>query len=74
MLPRAITFELLEPVAGRDAEVVEGLRRVEGDQFPEHDAPELGGIVPDRLAAEQARRIPIAEGLDHTLEHNAARY
>lgn len=74
MLPRPIALELLEPIAGRDAEVLERLRGVEGNQLPEHDSAELGGIAPDRLALEQTRRVPIAEGLDHTLERNATRY
>ena len=74
VLPRPIAFELLEPVTRWNPEVLKGFGSVERDQLPEHDPAEFGGIVPDRLALEQARRVPVAEGLDHALERNAARY
>ena len=67
VLPRAITFEFLEPVPRRHPKVVERLGGVHGDKLPQHHAPELRWVSPHRLAAEQAARIPVTEALDHIL-------
>ena len=66
VLSDPIALELLEPVARRDTQVIEGLSGVHGSQLPQHDASEGGGISADRLPVEEAGRIPIAEALDHS--------
>ncbi len=65
MLPEAPTLELFKSVPGRDAQIVERLRGVHRNQLSQHDPPEIGRVPADRLSAEQARGVPIAEALDH---------
>jgi hypothetical protein len=45
VLARAIAFELLQAIAGRDAEVFELLGSVDNAELPQHEAVELGGKV-----------------------------
>ena len=65
VLPRAIAFQLLKSVAWRDAEVVECLGGIHGNQLPKHHPSQLCGVPPHWLAAEQARGISVGEALDH---------
>ena len=65
VLAGAIALELLEPIAGRHAEVIERLGGVQSNQLPEHRAPKVGWISADRLPVEEAGGIPVAEALDH---------
>ena len=51
VLPGAIAFELLQPVAGRHAEVIERFGGIQGDEFPEHRPSEIGRKAPYGLAA-----------------------
>ena len=65
MLTRPIAFELLEAVPGRNAKVIEGFRRIDGDEFAKHHPAQIGRIVSHRLPAKEALRIPVAEALNH---------
>ena len=65
VLSDPIALELLEPVARRDTQVIEGLGGVHRNQFPQHDASEVGWISANRLPVEEAGSIPVAEALDH---------
>ena len=65
VLTGAIAFELLKPVAGRHAQIIERLGGVQGNQLPEHSAPKVGWISADRLPVKEAGGIPVAEALDH---------
>jgi hypothetical protein len=73
VLPGAIAAQFLEAVAGRDAEVVECLGRVDRDEFAEHCPPQLGRVPADRLAAKEAFGVAVAEALDHRTHVNAIR-
>jgi hypothetical protein len=65
MLPRPVASELLQAVSGRNAKVIEGFGGIHGDEFAEHRSAQFGWIPADRLPAEQAPCVPIAETLDH---------
>jgi hypothetical protein len=65
VLACAIAPELLQSIAGRDAEIVELLGRVHHHEFAQHRALEIRGISSDGLASEQALSISIGEGVDH---------
>ena len=65
LLPRAITTQLLEPIARRYPEVVKPNRGVDVRQFAQHHAVQIGRKVPDRLAIPESRRGAISETSDH---------
>ena len=65
VLAGSITAELFQPVAGRDAKVVERFGRVDRDELAKHDPAVLGGVAPNGFAAEEAFGVAIAEALDH---------
>ena len=73
VLASAIALELLQAVAGRDAEIVELLGGIHQSQLAEHDAVKLGGEAPDAFAPEQPLGIAIGEAGDHYANSNAAR-
>jgi hypothetical protein len=65
MLARAIAFELLEAIAGRNPEVIEPFRRVDRDELTEHGPHELRRIATDVLALEEGFGVAVGEALDH---------
>ena len=65
VLAGAIAFELLQAVAGRDAEILELLGGVNDTELPEHQPMELGGEAPDAFTPEEPLRVPIGEAGDH---------
>ena len=65
VLPGAIPFQLLQAVAGRDAEVLKLLRGVDEAELPEQRPLEVGREAADALALKQALGVPISETLDH---------
>jgi len=65
VLPAPVPPELFEPVARRDAEVVQGHGCVELPQLAEGDSLHLRPQLPDRLSIEQPLRVSIAEGPNH---------
>jgi len=67
MVTLPIATELLQSVARRDSQVVQGFRRIDRHQLPEHDAPKVRWEPPYRLPTKEALSIAIAEGLDHRL-------
>lgn len=72
VLPRAITFQLLQAIAGRDAEVLELLCGVYEAELSEQRTLEFGREAADTLALKQALGVPIGEALDHRGNSNAA--
>ena len=67
VLPRTVATQLLEPVTGRNPEIVEPAGRVELNQFAQHDPSQIGRVVPDRLALPEARGVTISKAADHLL-------
>jgi hypothetical protein len=65
MLAGAIALELLEAITGRDPEVVELLRGVDGHELTKHDPVEVAREASSGLAPEQPLRVPVREALDH---------
>ena len=65
VLPASVAPELLEPVARRDAEVVESHGRVELPQLAQGDPLHIRPQLPDRLPIEQPLRVTVAEALNH---------
>lgn len=65
VLTGAIALELLQAIAGRDAEIVELLGGVHQPELSEHQPVELGREAPDAFALEQPLRIAIGETGDH---------
>ena len=61
VLPLAIAAEFLEAIPGRHPKIIERFRRVDSNEFTEHDASEICREPPDGLASEQAFGIAIAE-------------
>ena len=67
MLPRAIAAQLLQAITWWDAKVVEYFRRVDCDELPKHDPPQLSRVTPNRIAGKEAFGVAIPEALDHRL-------
>jgi len=65
VLTGAVPFELLQTVAGRDAEVFELLRGINQREFAQHQTLELAGKATHKFATEQSLAVPIGETLDH---------
>ena len=65
VLAGAIALEFLQPVARRDAKVLELLRSVNQAELPQHEAEELGGKAADALTLEQPLRVAVGEAGDH---------
>jgi hypothetical protein len=65
VLSGAIPFELLQPIAGGNAKVLEPLSRVDQAKLSQHKPLELGRKAADRFAPEQALSVPIGEALNH---------
>jgi hypothetical protein len=65
VLAEPITAELLQGVPGRDSQVLEGFRRVDGHELAEHHTPEFCREAPYWLSPEQPFGVAITEGLDH---------
>jgi hypothetical protein len=65
VLPGPITAQLLQAVSGRDAKIIQDLRRVDRNKLPEHNPSQLGRVTADRLARKEALGITVAEALDH---------
>ena len=65
VLARTIALERLEPIAGRDAKVSEGVGRIEDDEFPKRDALKAGGQTTREATLRERFRFGVAEGADH---------
>jgi hypothetical protein len=72
-LPLAVTRELLQVVARRDTEVIEGLGRIQEQQIPQRRTLEWATVPAHRLASEESLRRIIAETTDHARYRNATR-
>jgi hypothetical protein len=67
VLPLSITPEFLQAITWWNAQLVERFRRVDGDEFTEHHAPEICRKASDGFAREEPFGITIAERLNHRL-------
>ena len=65
VLPGAIAFELLQPVAGRHSKVIECFRGIQSDEFPEHRPSEIGRKAPYGLAAKEPLGIALGKAGNH---------
>jgi hypothetical protein len=65
VLTGPIALELLEPVTGRDTEILELLGGVHSHELAQHGPLEVGGKPPDGLAGKEALGIPVGEAVDH---------
>jgi hypothetical protein len=66
VLAGTVAFQLLEAIAGWNAEILKGFRGVNRDELPQHGALQLARIAANGLATEQRFRVPIPEALDHS--------
>jgi hypothetical protein len=65
VLACTVSLERLEPVAGRDAKVGEGVGRIEDDDFPKRYALKSGGKTTRAATVKERFRVGVAEGADH---------
>ena len=65
VLASTIALERLEPIAGRNAQVGEGVGRIEDDEFPKRDALKAGGQTTRAATLKERFRVGVAEGADH---------
>jgi hypothetical protein len=59
--------QLLQPISGRHPQILQRYRRIEHPQFSQCRSTNVTSPPPYRLAVEQALRIAISKGADHTL-------
>jgi hypothetical protein len=65
VLPLTITFELLQPVSGRNAQITQDRRSVEHPEFPKRNTLDPRPEPPHGFAPKQALGVPVLEALDH---------
>ena len=65
VLAGPVAAQLLQPVAGRHAEVVQLLSRVDHDELPQHQPEQFGRKPADALTPEEPLGIRVREALDH---------
>jgi len=65
VLAGAPAFELLEPIAGRNAEILKPFCCVDEPQLSKHDPMKVGREASDRVAPEEALGVPIGEAVNH---------
>jgi len=58
-------FELLQPIAGRNAEILQLLGGIDEPELSKHDPMKVRGETSDRLPLEKALSVPIGEAVDH---------
>jgi len=59
------TFELLQAIARRHAEIFERIRGVQSDKLSQHSLQQVGWKTPDSLAIKQAIGVAIGKALNH---------
>jgi hypothetical protein len=65
VLPLPITAQSFQPVARRDAQVVQAVRSVQHPELPQCHPLHIGSKPPDGVPFEQPLGVSIAEALDH---------
>ena len=68
VLASTIALERLEAISGRNAQVGEGVGRIEDDEFPKRDALKAGGQTTRAATLKERFRVGVAEGADHARE------
>jgi hypothetical protein len=68
VLASTSALERLEPIAGRNAQIGEGVGRIEDDEFPKRDALKAGGQTTRAATLKERFRVGVAEGSDHAPE------
>lgn len=68
VLASTIALERLEAIAGRNAQVGEGVGRIEDDEFPKRDALKAGGQTTRAATLKERFRVRVAEGANHAPE------
>jgi hypothetical protein len=74
--PGSIPLELFEPVAGRDSQVADPLRRIDVGQFAPRHALDVCTDLANRLSLPDSQRIGVPERLvrEHDPNNNGLRY
>ena len=67
-LASTIVLERLEAIAGRYAQVGEGVGRIEDDEFPKRNALKAGGQTTRAATLKERFRVRVAEGANHAPE------
>ena len=65
VLPGSLAFQLLQPIARGNSDIVELLRRVDGNEFSQHHAPEAGWKRPNWTPPKQLLRATVGKALYH---------
>lgn len=65
VLASTIALERLEAIAGRYAQVGEGVGRIEDDEFPKRNALKAGWQTTRAATLKERFRVGVAEGADH---------
>jgi hypothetical protein len=66
VLADSVSRELLKPVAGRHAQILQRADGIEHDQFALCDPVNVRRKSPGRLAPEELFGVPVPEASDHT--------
>ena len=64
-LAGAVAAQLLQLIARRRSEILQGGCGVKDPQFTQTGSLDIRAPLPDRLTVEKALRVPVAEGPDH---------
>lgn len=67
VLSGAIASQLLQPIPRRYAEFVQPHGGIENAEFAQHDAPQISGKAPHRLAPPQSLSIAVAKAAVHPI-------
>ncbi len=67
VLASTIALERLEPIAGRNPQIGEGVGRIENDEFSKRDALKAGGQTTRAATLKERFRVGVAEGANHAL-------
>ncbi len=65
VLACTVALERFEPIAGRNAQVGEGIGRIENDEFPKRDALKAGRQTTRATTLKERFRVGVAEGANH---------
>jgi hypothetical protein len=72
-LALALTFELFEPIAGRNTQVVKRFRSIENQEFSQRGALDILRDTFDAIASKDVFRLPFAKAPNHANQRNATR-
>jgi len=65
VLTRSLAFQLFQPIARRDSQIVEPVCSVDSNEFSQHDTPETGWKRPNWIPSRQLLRAAVGKALYH---------